>query len=50
MYMFISDRGTVYAMGDNKMGQCGVGNSNPNIMTPTRVSNLHFLFFISFLQ
>uniref|UniRef100_A0A0V0GAN5 Alpha-tubulin suppressor n=1 Tax=Triatoma dimidiata TaxID=72491 RepID=A0A0V0GAN5_TRIDM len=35
--LLLTDRGTVYAMGDNKMGQCGVGNSNPNIMSPTRI-------------
>ncbi|XP_014250769.1 protein RCC2 homolog [Cimex lectularius] len=35
--LLLTDRGTVYAMGDNKMGQCGVGNKNPTIMIPTRV-------------
>ncbi|BET00283.1 Regulator of chromosome condensation (RCC1) repeat [Nesidiocoris tenuis] len=35
--LLLTDRGTVYAMGDNKMGQCGVGSKNPTIMAPTRV-------------
>lgn len=35
--LLLSDRGIVYAMGDNKMGQCGVGTSAPTVMTPTRV-------------
>lgn len=35
--LLLSDRGIVYAMGDNKMGQCGVGTTSPNVMTPTRI-------------
>lgn len=36
--LFLTDTGTVYACGDNKNGQCGVGNSNPTVMTPTRIN------------
>uniref|UniRef100_A0A0A9WLQ6 Protein RCC2 n=1 Tax=Lygus hesperus TaxID=30085 RepID=A0A0A9WLQ6_LYGHE len=35
--LLLTDRGTVYAMGDNKMGQCGVGSKNPMIQQPTRL-------------
>lgn len=30
--------GTVYACGDNRSGQCGVGNLQPQILTPTRIN------------
>ena len=31
------DTGIVYACGDNKSGQCGVGNTTPMITKPTRI-------------
>lgn len=31
------DTGAVYACGDNKSGQCGVGNTTPQILKPTRI-------------
>lgn len=36
--LFLTDTGTVYACGDNRSGQCGVGNLQPNIVTPTRIN------------
>ncbi|XP_030755247.1 protein RCC2 homolog [Sitophilus oryzae] len=36
--LFLTDTGTVYACGDNKSGQCGVGNLQPQILTPTRIN------------
>lgn len=30
--------GTVYACGDNRSGQCGVGNLQPQILAPTRIN------------
>ncbi|XP_050302274.1 protein RCC2 homolog [Anthonomus grandis grandis] len=36
--LFLTDTGTVYACGDNKSGQCGVGNLQPKILTPTRIN------------
>nr|CAD7392784.1 unnamed protein product [Timema cristinae]CAD7425661.1 unnamed protein product [Timema monikensis] len=36
--LILTDKGTVYGFGDNKMGQCGVGNQQPMITTPTRLS------------
>lgn len=35
--LFLTESGTVYACGDNKSGQCGVGNSNATILTPTKI-------------
>ncbi|XP_052746620.1 protein RCC2 [Bicyclus anynana] len=35
--LFVTDIGTVYACGDNKSGQCGVGSITPVITTPTRI-------------
>jgi len=35
--LFLTDNG-VYACGENKMGQCGVGNQTANIVTPTRIN------------
>ncbi|XP_059055129.1 protein RCC2 homolog [Achroia grisella] len=35
--LFVTDTGTVYACGDNKSGQCGVGNNTPQILKPTRI-------------
>lgn len=35
---FVSaDRGEVYGAGDNKMGQCGIGNQHPTVLTATKV-------------
>uniref|UniRef100_A0A1B0A9Q3 Protein RCC2 homolog n=1 Tax=Glossina pallidipes TaxID=7398 RepID=A0A1B0A9Q3_GLOPL len=49
--LFLTDTGTVFACGDNKSGQCGVGNTTPVITVPTlinyrgppivRIGNLH---------
>lgn len=36
--LFLTDSGTVYACGDNKSGQCGVGNQQPQILVPTRIN------------
>ncbi|XP_017785225.1 PREDICTED: protein RCC2 homolog [Nicrophorus vespilloides] len=36
--LFLTDTGTVYACGDNKSGQCGVGNLQSQILTPTRIN------------
>ncbi|XP_038216215.1 protein RCC2 homolog [Zerene cesonia] len=35
--MFVTDTGTVYACGENKCGQCGLGNTTPQILKPTRI-------------
>jgi hypothetical protein len=43
-----SDRGVVYGCGDNKFGQCGVGNQNPAILTATAVSELYFCVLVTF--
>ena len=43
----LTDRGVVYACGDNKFGQCGVGNQNPTILTATAVSELHLFVFVT---
>ncbi|GBN14918.1 Protein RCC2 [Araneus ventricosus] len=36
--LFLSERGIVYATGDNKMAQCGIGSQNNAINIPTKVS------------
>lgn len=36
--LFLTDTGTVYACGDNRSGQCGVGNLQASILTPTRIN------------
>ncbi|MCL4137875.1 UNVERIFIED_CONTAM: hypothetical protein GTU68_006891, partial [Idotea baltica] len=36
--LFLTDRGSVFSCGDNKSGQCGVGNTTPIIHTPCRVN------------
>ncbi|XP_034952183.1 protein RCC2 homolog [Chelonus insularis] len=35
--LFLTSRGIVFAAGDNKLGQCGVGKSDPCIVTATKV-------------
>ncbi|XP_075213200.1 protein RCC2 [Lycorma delicatula] len=35
--LFLTDRGTVYACGDNKMGQCGSGNGAQEHLTAVRI-------------
>jgi len=38
--LFLTDKGTVYAAGDNKMGQIGNGSQGPNpVLTPVRVNH-----------
>lgn len=44
---FFTDRGVVYGCGDNKFGQCGVGNQNPTILNATAVSRLRFHYLLS---
>lgn len=36
--LFLTQDGVVYAVGDNKMGQLGIGSQSSNVMTPTKVS------------
>uniref|UniRef100_A0A131YPH6 Protein RCC2-like protein n=1 Tax=Rhipicephalus appendiculatus TaxID=34631 RepID=A0A131YPH6_RHIAP len=36
--LFLTDHGSVFACGDNKMGQCGVGSQNASVHVPTRVA------------
>uniref|UniRef100_A0A1B0G8T0 Uncharacterized protein n=1 Tax=Glossina morsitans morsitans TaxID=37546 RepID=A0A1B0G8T0_GLOMM len=36
--LFLTDTGTVFACGDNKSGQCGVGNTTPVIAVPTLIN------------
>ncbi|XP_055644647.1 protein RCC2 homolog [Toxorhynchites rutilus septentrionalis] len=36
--LFLTDTGTVYACGDNKNGQCGVGNTQPIMSKVTRLN------------
>jgi alpha-tubulin suppressor-like RCC1 family protein len=35
--LFLTDTGVVYACGENKSGQCGVGNTTPSIPKATRI-------------
>lgn len=35
--LFLTSRGIVFAAGDNKLGQCGVGKNDPCILTATKV-------------
>lgn len=44
--LFLTEDGVVYATGDNKMGQLGLGTQSSNVLTPAKV--LSFLYsFIS---
>lgn len=36
--LLLTDRGSVFACGDNKSGQCGVGNTTAVLHTPSRIS------------
>lgn len=36
--LFLTSKGQVYACGDNKNGQLGVGNQNQMIQTPTKIA------------
>lgn len=36
-FLFL-DCGIVYACGDNRNGQCGVGKVSPKVLTPTRIN------------
>jgi alpha-tubulin suppressor-like RCC1 family protein len=36
--LLLTDTGTVYACGDNRSGQCGIGNSQPTVLVPTRIN------------
>lgn len=37
--LFLTDTGVVYACGDNKSGQCGIGNNSvQTVMKPTRIN------------
>ena len=38
---FLLDRGRVHAVGDNKMGQLGIGTQSALVPSPTRVSNIY---------
>ncbi len=44
-FFFFSDQGHVYAFGENKMAQLGLGSQSPYIPSPTKVSD----FLLSFL-
>lgn len=35
--LFLTSRGQVYACGSNKLGQCGVGKIDPNILTAKKL-------------
>lgn len=35
--LFLTDTGVVFACGENKMGQLGLGNQTPTIMNPSKV-------------
>lgn len=37
--LFLTDTGTVYACGENKCGQCGIGNTNATVTTPTPINH-----------
>ncbi|KYM75935.1 PREDICTED: protein RCC2 homolog [Atta cephalotes] len=35
--LFLTSRGIVFAAGDNKLGQCGIGKNDPCVVTATKV-------------
>ncbi len=35
--LFLTSKGQVFACGENKMGQLGIGSQSQSVMTPTRV-------------
>ncbi|KAL0902086.1 hypothetical protein ABMA27_000039 [Loxostege sticticalis] len=35
--LFVTDTGAVYACGDNKSGQCGIGSTAAQVLKPTRI-------------
>lgn len=41
--LFLTDTGVVYACGENKMGQLGLGNQTPTIMNPSKVCSIWIL-------
>ncbi|KAF9421700.1 hypothetical protein HW555_002381 [Spodoptera exigua] len=47
--LFVTDTGTVYACGDNKCGQCGIGNTTPQVLKPTRVRYRQVSYLFSYL-
>lgn len=38
--LFLTDKGVVYAVGENKMGQLGLGNQGANVLIPQKVSSM----------
>ncbi|KAF5288966.1 hypothetical protein FQA39_LY03845 [Lamprigera yunnana] len=36
--LFLTDTGTVYACGDNRSGQCGIGILQPTVLSPKRIN------------
>lgn len=45
--LFLSEDGVVYAVGDNKMGQLGIGSQSSNVLTPTKVCTSSIIRFAS---
>ena len=41
--LFLTSRGQVFACGENKMGQLGIGNQTQNTLTPTKVIYIYNL-------
>jgi alpha-tubulin suppressor-like RCC1 family protein len=39
-FFIIADQGVVYACGDNKSGQCGIGTSTATVPIPTKVRKM----------
>ena len=40
LFLYLTETGDVYAFGDNKMGQLGLGNQSQSVPSPTRVSTV----------